>query len=144
IVVVTTDKCYENVEQDAGYREDDRLGGRDPYASSKACAELVTHAYRRSFFERGAAVASARAGNVIGGGDWARDRLVPDAMRAFTAGEALRIRNPHSVRPWQHVLDPVLAYLLLAERLITQAVPLDEAWNFGPSSASEVPVGTIV
>jgi CDP-glucose 4,6-dehydratase len=146
IVVVTSDKCYENVGWVWGYRETDRLGGYDPYSNSKGCCELVTAAYRNSFFSaQGCArVASARAGNVIGGGDWARDRLVPDAMRAFTAGEALRIRNPHSVRPWQHVLDPVLGYLLLAERLITQAVPLDEAWNFGPSSASEVPVGTIV
>jgi CDP-glucose 4,6-dehydratase len=143
IVVVTTDKCYENVEQDAGYREDDRLGGRDPYANSKACAELVTYAYRRSFFEHGAAIASARAGNVIGGGDWARDRLVPDAMRAFLAGAPLVVRNPESTRPWQHVLDPIAGYLALAERLVADGAAFAEPWNFGPPDDLAVPVSEL-
>lgn len=132
IVVVTTDKCYENREWAWGYREIDPMGGHDPYSSSKGCAELVTSAYRRSFFE-GARVASARAGNVIGGGDFARDRLVPDAARAFAAGETLVVRNPASIRPWQHVLDPLHGYLLLAERLLADPARYADAWNFGPS-----------
>jgi CDP-glucose 4,6-dehydratase len=144
VVVVTSDKCYENVNSIWGYRENDRLGGDDPYSNSKACAELVVNAYRRSFFGDGAArVASARAGNVIGGGDWARDRLVPDAIRAFSAGEVLRIRNPYSVRPWQHVLEPVLGYLALAQRLTQDGPELAEGWNFGPTPSSEVPVERI-
>lgn len=146
IVVVTSDKCYENVGAAAGYRETDRLGGHDPYSNSKGCAELVTSSYRSSFFggARAPHVASARAGNVIGGGDWAEDRLVPDAVRAFSAGQPLRIRSPRAVRPWQHVLDPVLAYLLLAERLVKDGEKFAEAWNFGPAPASEVPVERIV
>lgn len=146
VVVVTSDKCYENAEWPWGYRETDHLGGHDPYSNSKGCAELVTAAYRSSFFrsDTAARIASGRAGNVIGGGDWARDRLVPDAIRAFMAGEALRIRNPHAIRPWQHVLDPVIGYLLLAERLATGPGNVEEGWNFGPSTASEVPVETIV
>jgi CDP-glucose 4,6-dehydratase len=146
VVVVTSDKCYDNVGWVWGYRETDDLGGHDPYSNSKACAELVTDAYRRSFFYGADAprIASARAGNVIGGGDWARDRLVPDAMRAFLAGEDLRIRNPGSVRPWQHVLDPVVAYLVLAERLVQGPSGLSDAWNFGPSGPSEVPVERVV
>ena len=142
VVVVTSDKCYENLGWVWGYREPERLGGHDPYSNSKACAELVTDAYRRSFFGRdGAArIASARAGNVIGGGDWARDRLVPDAIRAFLAGVRLHIRNPLSVRPWQHVLDPVVGYLVLAQRLAQGGSDLAEGWNFGPTAASEVSV----
>jgi CDP-glucose 4,6-dehydratase len=142
VVVVTSDKCYENVGWVWGYREDDRLGGHDPYSNSKACTELVTDAYRRSFFVRGATarIASVRAGNVIGGGDWARDRLVPDAIRAFSAGEVLRIRNSSSVRPWQHVLDPVIGYLVLAQLLAGGRRDLAQGWNFGPTGASEVSV----
>lgn len=142
VVVVTSDKCYDNREWPWGYRETDRLGGRDPYSNSKACAELVTAAYRSSFFEDNAAarIATARAGNVIGGGDWARDRLIPDAMRAFMAREPLLIRNPRSIRPWQHVLDPVAAYLLLAERLVTGARRFEGSWNFGPSAEGDSPV----
>lgn len=145
VVVVTSDKCYENVGSLWGYRETDPMGGYDPYSNSKGCAELVTSAYRRSFFSaKGAAqIASGRAGNVIGGGDWSPDRLVPDAVRAFSKGQALQIRNPAAVRPWQHVLDPVLAYLLLAERLTT-GEDAAEGWNFGPNAASEVPVRRVV
>jgi CDP-glucose 4,6-dehydratase len=145
ILIVTSDKCYENNAQGDSFREDDRLGGRDPYSNSKACAELVTEAYRRSFFQAtGAArVATARAGNVFGGGDWARDRLVPDAIQAFLGGEPLRIRNPDAIRPWQHVLDPVLGYLTLAERLVGDG-SLAGGWNFGPNAESEVPVRQIV
>lgn len=137
VLVVTTDKCYENREWPWGYREIDRLGGRDPYSSSKACAELVTAAYRSSFFNRsdGApAVATARAGNVIGGGDWAKDRLVPDLVRAFIAGEQPLIRSPHAVRPWQHVLEPLFGYLELCERLWSDGARLADAWNFGPQA----------
>jgi CDP-glucose 4,6-dehydratase len=146
VVIVTSDKCYENVEWDRGYRENDHLGGHDPYSNSKGCAELVTSAYRRSFFnaEDSAWVASARAGNVIGGGDWALDRLVPDAIRAFSIGEPLIIRNPAAIRPWQHVLDPLLGYLLLAEHLVKGGIPFAGAWNFGPSTESEVPVEIVV
>jgi CDP-glucose 4,6-dehydratase len=145
VVVVTSDKCYENTESRQGYEEDDALGGYDPYSNSKSCAELVTDAYRRSFFGDTckACIGSARAGNVIGGGDWAEDRLVPDAMLAFFAGKPLQVRNPDSVRPWQYVLDPILGYLLLAERLVTTGRAVAEAWNFGPSHASECSVRTI-
>ncbi|RXH29812.1 CDP-glucose 4,6-dehydratase [Bradyrhizobium nanningense] len=145
ILNVTSDKCYENKGISGPFGEGDRLGGDDPYSNSKACAELVTHSYRHSFFNTSGAarVATARAGNVFGGGDWARDRLVPDAMQAFLAGEALRIRNPNSVRPWQHALDPVLGYLALVERLASDERFVG-AWNFGPDTASEVPVGTVV
>jgi CDP-glucose 4,6-dehydratase len=145
VVIVTSDKCYDNVGETKGYRESEPVGGHDPYSSSKGCAELVTNAYRHSFFLNGAApaVASGRAGNVIGGGDWAEDRLVPDAMRAFFAGTALKVRNPHAVRPWQHVLDPILAYLALAERLAKNGRDFAEAWNFGPAAESEVSVAEI-
>jgi CDP-glucose 4,6-dehydratase len=145
ILNVTSDKCYENNGAGSAFREGDRLGGDDPYSNSKACAELVTHSYRHSFFKSPGAprVATARAGNVFGGGDFARDRLVPDAMQAFMAGDALRIRNPGSVRPWQHALDPVLGYLTLAERLAGDERFVG-GWNFGPDAASEVPVGTVV
>ena len=145
-VMVTSDKCYTNNAWVWGYRETDRLGGPDPYSSSKACAELVVEAYRRSFFSGEAAtkIATARAGNVIGGGDWSRDRLVPDAMRAFLAGATLLIRNARATRPWQHVLDPVQGYLALAQHLVQDGNQFAEAWNFGPSSASEVTVKSVV
>jgi CDP-glucose 4,6-dehydratase len=145
ILIVTSDKCYENNARGGPFSEGDRLGGSDPYSNSKACAELVTDAYRRSFFQiSGAArVATARAGNVFGGGDWARDRLVPDAMQAFLDGNPLRIRNADAVRPWQHVLDPVLGYLTLIEKLIEDD-SLAGGWNFGPDAESEVAVREIV
>lgn len=133
VVNVTTDKCYENREWIWGYRENEPMGGFDPYSSSKGCAELVTSAYRRSFLEpAGIALASARAGNVIGGGDWATDRLIPDLLRAMDAGETLRIRSPQATRPWQHVLEPLSGYLMLAERLYMDGAAFAEAWNFGP------------
>jgi len=133
-VVVTTDKCYENREDGSAYREDDRLGGRDPYSASKACAELVVSSYRDSFFQKEGRVslASARAGNVIGGGDWACERLLPDCIRALAAGQAIAVRNPRSVRPWQHVLDPLSGYLTLAAHQLAEPAAFAEAWNFGP------------
>ncbi len=134
VVCVTSDKCYENVEWQWGYRENDRLGGHDPYSSSKAGAELVAAAYRSSYFTQSDSplLASARAGNVIGGGDWAKDRLVPDAMRAFGAGETLRIRYPAAIRPWQHVLEAINGYLVLGEALLSGQRSAAKAWNFGP------------
>jgi CDP-glucose 4,6-dehydratase len=133
VVVVTTDKCYENREWIWPYRESEPLGGHDPYSSSKACAELVVSAYRRSFLaEQGIGVASARAGNVIGGGDWSEDRLLPDLIRAFEEGRPAIVRRPDAVRPWQHVLEPLHGYLLLAERL-AGGEKVAEAWNFGPT-----------
>jgi len=146
VVVVTSDKCYDNREIDRGYREDEPLGGRDPYSSSKGCAELVARAYRDSFLaEAGVAVASARAGNVIGGGDWAKDRLVPDLVRSMTAGEPLFVRYPKAVRPWLHVLEPVSGYLLLARRLWEDGPRFAEAWNFAPREDAElVSVGELV
>jgi CDP-glucose 4,6-dehydratase len=144
-VNVTTDKCYENREWLWGYRENEPMGGFDPYSSSKGCAELVTAAYRRSFLEpAGIALASARAGNVIGGGDWAADRLIPDFLRAMDAGETLRIRSPKATRPWQHVLEPLSGYLMLAERLCTDGAAFAEAWNFGPSDEDARSVQWIV
>ena len=161
VVVVTTDKCYENREWCWGYREDEPMGGFDPYSNSKGCAELVTSAYRRSYFNPAqsvsgktnvtsaqttsasaqaavasaqTAIATARAGNVIGGGDWAGDRLIPDMMRAIMAGEPVNIRSPYATRPWQHVLDPVGAYLLLAQKLYTDGPVYTESWNIGPRS----------
>lgn len=133
-VMITTDKCYENRETAKGYRETDRLGGHDPYSNSKACAELAIDSYRRSFFGSAgtAAVASARAGNVIGGGDWAMDRLIPDLVRAAVVGKPLVLRNPKSTRPWQHVLEPLCGYLMLAQRLCDERPRYAEAWNFGP------------
>jgi CDP-glucose 4,6-dehydratase len=139
LVVVTSDKCYENKEWIWGYRESDALGGYDPYSSSKACAELVTSAYRQSYFSgrgfdgRKVAVATARAGNVIGGGDWAADRLIPDIVRAFIDGREVAIRNPHAIRPWQHVLDPLRGYILLCQSLYSDAGKHSSEWNFGPS-----------
>ena len=141
VVNVTSDKCYLNREWAWGYREDEPLGGHDPYSSSKACAELVGASYRDSY---GMPLASARAGNVIGGGDWAEDRLVADIMRAIAAGEPVRIRNPHAIRPWQHVLEPLAGYLLLAEKVATEGAPYAQAWNFGPAAGEERPVQWIV
>jgi CDP-glucose 4,6-dehydratase len=133
IVNVTTDKCYENREWVWGYREDEPIGGHDPYSNSKGCAELVSSAYRKSFFkDTDIAMATARAGNVIGGGDWALDRLVPDILRALEKREPVMIRNPHAIRPWQHVLEPLSGYLILAERLYDNCQTVAEAWNFGP------------
>ena len=146
VVIVTSDKCYENREWEFAYRENDPLGGHDPYSASKGCAELVTAAYRRSFFGAGsaAAIATARAGNVIGGGDWALDRIVPDCVRALSAGEPISVRNPDAVRPWQHVLDPTAGYLLLAARLCTEGNKLEGAWNFGPASGGNLRVRDVV
>jgi CDP-glucose 4,6-dehydratase len=147
VVIVTSDKCYENREQLWGYREDEAMGGHDPYSASKGCAELVTAAYRRSFFEDEAVrarVASARAGNVIGGGDWAEDRLVPDIIRSFARSEPVRIRSPHARRPWQHVLEPLSGYLLLAQRLVEGGSAYAQSWNFGPENADIRPVSWIV
>lgn len=145
VVVVTSDKCYENHEWPWGYRENDPMGGHDPYSASKGCAELVASAYRRSFFAaQGIALASGRAGNVIGGGDWAEDRLVPDAMRAFGGGDTLVVRNPAARRPWQHVLEPLHGYLLLAHRLIEDGEPFARGWNFGPDAGDTCRVGEVV
>ena len=145
VVNVTSDKCYENREWEWGYREDEPMGGHDPYSSSKGCAELVTAAFRRSFFADadGPRLASARAGNVIGGGDWGAERLVPDIMRAALAGEQVRVRNPNSIRPWQHVLNPLSGYLVLAQALWDDP-ELAQGWNFGPSDEDARPVGWIV
>ena len=133
IVNITTDKCYENREWAWGYRENEAVGGRDPYSNSKACAELVSSAYRQSFLEpAGIALATARAGNVIGGGDWALDRLIPDILRALQEKQPVSIRNPHAIRPWQHVLEPLSGYLVLAERLYLKGQADAESWNFGP------------
>jgi CDP-glucose 4,6-dehydratase len=145
IVVVTTDKCYDNKEWVWGYREDEPMGGHDPYSNSKGCAELVTSAYRNSFLKvQGKAVATARAGNVIGGGDWAVDRLVPDILRALELNKPVAIRNPHATRPWQHVLEPVGGYLTLAEHLYTKGQAYAEGWNFGPKEEDAQPVQWIV
>lgn len=150
VVVVTTDKCYENREWLWAYRENDALGGFDPYSNSKACAEMVVSAYRNSFFhparhaEHGVAIATARAGNVIGGGDWSSDRLVVDIVRAFSTGDMLKIRNPQAIRPWQHVLDPLHGYLMLAQKLYGQGTQFSGAWNFGPHYADAKSVAWIV
>ena len=150
LVNVTTDKCYENREWAWGYRENEAMGGFDPYSSSKGCAELVTAAYRNSYFhpekyhEHGVAIATGRAGNVIGGGDWAEDRLIPDTMRAIVSGQPVNIRNPHSIRPWQHVLEPLSGYLLLAQRLYEEGPAFAEAWNFGPNDDDAKPVDWIL
>lgn len=144
VVNVTTDKCYENREWAWGYRENEPMGGFDPYSSSKGCSELVTAAYRNSYFQRSVALASARAGNVIGGGDWATDRLIPDCISALLAGEPVRIRNPHAVRPWQHVLEPLSGYLTLARKLYESGSEYAEGWNFGPADDDAKPVEWIV
>ncbi|WP_413287834.1 CDP-glucose 4,6-dehydratase [Bdellovibrio sp. HCB337] len=141
IVNVTTDKCYENKEWHWGYRENEALGGYDPYSSSKACSELVTSAYRQSFK---IAVASARAGNVIGGGDWAEDRLIPDIIKSFSKNESVKVRNPNSIRPWQHVLEPLCGYLVLAQKLFEQGADYAQAFNFGPTESDAREVEWIV
>jgi CDP-glucose 4,6-dehydratase len=151
VVIVTSDKCYENVEWVWGYREDDKLGGHDPYSVSKAVAELIVASWRRSFFspararEHGIRVASVRAGNVIGGGDWSPDRLVPDCIRALQAGDVIRVRNPLAHRPWQHVLEPLSGYLWLGARMAVDADPrLPDAWNFGPAGRDSRSVAELV
>lgn len=150
VVNVTSDKCYENKEWTWGYRENEAFGGYDPYSNSKACAELVTAGYRSSYFnpekyqEHGVALASARAGNVIGGGDWAQDRLIPDMLRAIGKGEAVMIRSPHAIRPWQHVLEPLSGYLTLAEHLYHHGVGYAEGFNFGPHDTDAKPVEWII
>jgi len=150
VVCITSDKCYENKEWLWGYREDEPMGGRDPYSSSKGCAELVISAYRRSYFpveeypRHEVAIASARAGNVIGGGDWAEDRLIPDIMRAIMADRPVVIRNPQAIRPWQHVLEPLHGYLCLAEKLWVHGLEFAQAWNFGPNDEDARPVSWIV
>jgi len=146
IVSITSDKCYENKEREDGYRENESMGGYDPYSSSKGCAELVTSAYRRSFFssKHSASLASARAGNVIGGGDWAEDRLIPDILRAFEKSELVVIRNPLSTRPWQHVLEPLSGYLVLAQELFLNGDEFAEGWNFGPKDEDCKPVNWIL
>jgi len=150
VVSITSDKCYENQEWLWGYRESDRLGGYDPYSSSKGCSELIISAYRNSYFSaeeyqrHGVALASARAGNVIGGGDWAKDRLVPDIVKAILADQPVVIRNPRFIRPWQHVLEALSGYLHLAERLWEGGPEFAQAWNFGPNDDSAKPVSWIV
>ncbi len=145
VVVITTDKVYENNEWHWAYRENERLGGFDPYSNSKACAELAVAAYRNSFFsENQTLIATARAGNVIGGGDWSEDRLLPDVFRSLVFGKPLEIRNPHSVRPWQHVLEPLSGYLTLAEKLSGGDKSFADGWNFGPSEDDSKPVGWIL
>jgi CDP-glucose 4,6-dehydratase len=139
VLMITTDKCYENKEWDWGYREIDQLGGYDPYSSSKACSELITNAFRNSFFDpkrslnSSVAIASARAGNVIGGGDWSEDRIVPDIVRAIAQKKSLKIRNPAAIRPWQHVLEPLSGYMLLAQAMFKEKEIYSSAWNFGPN-----------
>ena len=150
VVNVTTDKCYENHEWVWGYRENEPMGGYDPYSNSKGCSELVSAAYRSSFFnanshaQHGVALATVRAGNVIGGGDWAQDRLIPDILNAFEQCKRVDIRNPHAIRPWQHVLEPLRGYITLAERLFEQGTGYAEGWNFGPNDEDAKPVGWIV
>ncbi len=146
VVMVTTDKCYENKEWIWPYRENDPMGGHDPYSSSKGCAELLVASYRKSFFanKNSAAIATARAGNVIAGGDWASDRLIPDIIKAFQNQQTVRIRNPNSIRPWQHVLEPLSGYLILAEKLYTHGHEFAGPWNFGPKTEDMQPVQRIV
>jgi CDP-glucose 4,6-dehydratase len=145
IVNITTDKCYENHEWLWPYRESDRLGGHDPYSSSKACAEFASAAYRKSFLaDAGVHLATVRAGNVVGGGDWAVDRLIPDFFRALDSGETLYIRSPNAIRPWQHVLEPLSGYLLLGEELVKQGAAYADAWNFGPEELDTKPVSVII
>ena len=150
VVNITTDKCYENREWVWGYRENEPMGGFDPYSNSKGCAELVSAAYRSSYFnannyaQHGVATATVRAGNVIGGGDWAQDRLIPDILAAFEQGRKVDIRNPHAIRPWQHVMEPLRGYLTLAEQLFEHGPSFGEGWNFGPNDEDAKPVGWIV
>lgn len=148
-VMITTDKCYENKEQIWSYRENDAMGGYDPYSSSKGCAELLIASYRNSFFNpndykiHGKSIASVRAGNVIGGGDWSKDRIIPDCIKSLIKGENIKIRNPLAVRPWQHVLEPLSGYLLLAMKMYHDGIKYCSGWNFGPDQESIVPVSTI-
>jgi CDP-glucose 4,6-dehydratase len=151
VVNVTSDKCYDNKERVSGYHEGDAMGGFDPYSSSKGCAELVTSAYRNSYFhpstfnhQHSTALASARAGNVIGGGDWADDRLIPDILRAISSNTPAMIRSPHAIRPWQYVLEPLSGYLLLAQKLYEEGTSYAEGWNFGPADEDAKPVQWIV
>ena len=143
-VMMTTDKVYANREWSWGYRENDRLGGSEPYSAGKACAELITEAYRKSYFAGGCRIATVRAGNVIGGGDWAQDRIIPDAVRAFSAGQVLSVRSPSSVRPWQHVLDVVSGLLLTAEHLLAGRPGADDAFNIAPPTEEQVSVGELI
>jgi CDP-glucose 4,6-dehydratase len=146
VVNITTDKCYENQEWVWGYRENEPMGGYDPYSNSKGCAELVSSAYRSSYFnpstyeQHGVALATVRAGNVIGGGDWAEDRLIPDMVRAFQQNKTANIRNPLAIRPWQHVMEPLRGYMMLAENLYLEGTKYAEAWNFGPNDEDAKPV----
>ncbi|MDC1242312.1 CDP-glucose 4,6-dehydratase [Gammaproteobacteria bacterium] len=150
VINVTTDKCYENKEWIWGYREDEPMGGYDPYSSSKACSEIATASFRRSYFnkhnyaEHGVGIATARAGNVIGGGDWSKDRLIPDIINSIEENKELKIRSLMSTRPWQHVLEPVYGYLILAEKLYSHGADYSEAWNFGPESSNIVSVKNIL
>lgn len=150
IVNITSDKCYENQEWVWGYRENEPMGGYDPYSNSKGCAELVASSFRQSFFnpatyaQHGVGLASVRAGNVIGGGDWALDRLIPDILLAFQENRSVEIRSPHAIRPWQHVLEPLSGYLAVAEKLYTEGAEYSEAWNFGPKDEDAQPVQKIV
>jgi CDP-glucose 4,6-dehydratase len=151
IVIITTDKCYENKEQLSGYKETDRMGGFDPYSSSKGCAELVASSFRNSFFNineykktHEVLVATVRAGNVIGGGDWSKDRLIPDLIRAASKGETTKIRYPNATRPWQHVLEPLAGYLMLGKKLLEGDVTFSGAWNFGPEENQAITVGEVL
>lgn len=150
VINITTDKCYDNNDDNKAYSEKDRMGGSDPYSSSKACSELVTNAYRKSFFatnnydEHGVALASARAGNVIGGGDWSDDRIIPDIIRSVEQKIDLDIRNPNATRPWQHVLEPLAGYMTLAEKLYIDGINFSEAWNFGPNENCSISVLDLV
>jgi CDP-glucose 4,6-dehydratase len=145
VVNATTDKCYRNRESAEGYREDDALGGHDPYSASKACAEIVSASYRASFLAAGkVALATARAGNVVGGGDWSEDRLIPDLVRSAVSGKSVAIRYPQATRPWQHVLEPLAGYLMLGERLLADAGADAEAWNFGPDTSGELSVAQVI
>ncbi len=145
IINVTTDKCYENREWDWGYRENEPMGGFDPYSSSKGCSELISSSYRNSFFQNSEiALATARAGNVIGGGDWATDRLIPDILKGLESNMSIQIRNPNAIRPWQHVLEPLSGYLILAQNLLIKKKNFAEPWNFGPNDDDARPVNWIV
>ncbi len=149
-IMITTDKCYENKEQIWGYRENDPMGGYDPYSSSKGCCELLIAAYRNSFMNpkdyetHGKSIASVRAGNVIGGGDWSKDRIIPDCIRSLIKGEDIKIRNPKAVRPWQHVLEPIYGYMVLAKKMYEDGVKYASGWNFGPMEDSIITVKDIV
>jgi CDP-glucose 4,6-dehydratase len=150
VVLITTDKVYENREWHYPYRETDRLGGYDPYSASKACAELIISSYRNSFFNPEGyskhlkSIASARAGNVIGGGDWAKDRIIPDIVRALSKNESIEVRNPNAVRPWQHVLEPIGGYLHLGTKMVDDPIKYANAWNFGPLAEDNLTVGSLV